>query len=347
MSPSEITLPENFDPDAAALSDSGIYGLPFDDEHAYVVVVPVPFEATTSYGGGTSKGPDAVLAASRQVDLFDHETGRPYARGIAMLDIPNDVARWNSEAQKDAARVIEHGGIVDERTAEAAARVNAISERMNGWVYEQTIALLHAGKMPVILGGDHSVPFGAIQAYAEHCPGLGILHLDAHADLRDAYEGFTWSHASIFHNVMSRIDGVSKLVQVGVRDLGQAERAMIDASDGRIVCFYDVDLAARKDEGTPFARLADEIVAPLPQNVYLSWDIDGLDPTLCPNTGTPVPGGLSWNEGIALLRALHRSGRRIVGFDLCEIAPGESEWDANVGARLLYKMIGFALMTQR
>lgn len=335
----------DFDPDAAAGSGSGIYGLPFTSEDAKVVVIPVPFEATTSYGGGTSNGPAAVLEASRQVDLFDHETGRPYAAGIAMLEIPSNVLRWSRDAKAIAKPVIENGGVTDDKTREAAAKVNEIGEDLNRWVYGQTSALLHAGRMPVVLGGDHSVPFGAIRAHAEADPGFGILHLDAHADLRDSYEGFTWSHASIFNNVMTKIDGVSRLVQVGVRDLGQAERRMIDESDGRIVTFYDADLAAKKEEGIPFARLADEIAAALPERVYLSWDIDGLDPTLCPGTGTPVPGGLSWNEAIGLLRALVRAKKRIIGLDLCEVSPGETEWDANVGARLLYKMIGFALLT--
>jgi agmatinase len=340
-------LPEDFDPDAAAGAESGIYGLPFAPEDSKVVIVPVPFEATTSYGGGTSDGPLAVFEASKQVDLFDQETGRPYAAGIAMLDVPKKVVRWNADAKKIAAPVIENGGAVDRKTRAAAAQVNEYGERVNEWVYEQTSALLAQDKIAVILGGDHSVPFGAIRAYAEKHPGLGILHLDAHADLRDAYEGFTWSHASIFNNVLRRIDGVGKLVQVGVRDLGQSERAMIDASNGRIVTFYDAELAARKEDGVPFARLADEIVAALPDDVYLSWDIDGLDPTLCPGTGTPVPGGLSWNEALGLLRAIRRANKRIVGLDLCEVSPGETEWDANVGARLLYKMIGFALLTQR
>ncbi|HEX6086408.1 MAG TPA: arginase family protein, partial [Thermoanaerobaculia bacterium] len=307
----------DFDPDAAAVGDTGIYGLPFTPEESHVVIVPVPFEATTSYGGGTSGGPAAVFEASKQVDLFDQETGRPYASGIAMLEVPRQIVDWNAEAKEIAASVIEHGGVVDDATRAAAARVNEYSERVNDWVYEQTRALLDAGRMPVILGGDHAVPFGAIRAYAEKYPGLGILHLDAHADLRDAYEGFTWSHASIFNNVMRRLDGVGKLVQVGVRDLGQAERAMIDDSQGRIVTFYDAEVAARKEEGVPFARIADEIVAALPPDIYLSWDIDGLDPTLCPGTGTPVPGGLSWNEAIGLLRAIKRSGKRIVGLDLC------------------------------
>jgi agmatinase len=340
-------LPQNFDPDAAAGAESGIYGLPFAPEDSKVIVLPVPYEATTSYGGGTSKGPAAVFEASKQVDLFDHETGRPYAAGIAMLDIPKKVARWNNDAKKLAATVIDKGGVVDRATRNAAAKVNEYGERVNEWVYEQTASLLAEDKFVATLGGDHSVPFGAIQAHAEKYPGLGILHLDAHADLRDAYEGFTWSHASIFNNVMRKLDGVGKLVQVGLRDLGQAERQMIDSSNGRIVAFYDAELAARKEEGTPFARIADEIVAALPNDVYLSWDIDGLDPTLCPGTGTPVPGGLSWNEAIGLLRAIQRSGKRIVGLDLCEVSPGETEWDANVGARLLYKMIGYALLTNQ
>ncbi|HSP33776.1 MAG TPA: agmatinase family protein [Thermoanaerobaculia bacterium] len=322
----------NFDPDAPAGEDSGIYGLPFTPDQSYVVIVPVPFEATTSYGGGTSKGPKAVLEASRQVDLFDRDTGRPYERGIAMLPVPKNIAKWNAAAKKLG------------RTKVKA--VNEISEQVNEWVYDTTRSLLRAGKMPVILGGDHSVPFGAHRAYVEKYPGMGILHLDAHADLREAYEGFTYSHASIFHNVMTRIRDVGRLVQVGVRDAGEAEHEFIERSKGRIVTFFDSDLAAAKEEGTPFATLADRIVNQLPNDVYLSWDIDGLDPTLCPGTGTPVPGGLSWNEAIGLLRALKRGGKRIVGLDLCEVAPGVTEWDANVGARLLYKMIGFALLTQ-
>jgi len=335
-----------FDPDAAALPGAGIYGLPFTPRESQVVVVPVPFEATTSYGGGTSGGPAAVLEASRQVDLHDHETGAPYRHGIAMLPIPATIHRWNREAMRYAAPVIEAGGVTNRSNAKAAAKVNAIGERVNGWVYETTASLLRDGKLPVILGGDHSVPFGAIRAYAERFPNIGILHLDAHADLRESYEGFTWSHASIFHNVMTRIENVRTLVQVGVRDLGRAENRMIEESNGRIVTFFDAGLAAQKERGIPFATIADEIVSCLPEDIYLSWDIDGLDPTLCPGTGTPVPGGLSWNEAIGLLRAVHRSGKRIVGLDLCEVSPGATEWDANVGARLLYKMIGFALLTQ-
>ena len=334
-----------FDPDAAAGEGSGIFGLPTLPEEAHVVIVPVPFEATTSYGGGTSEGPAAILEASKQVDLFDRDTGRPYQAGIAMLPLDQQIIDWNSEASELAIPVIEVGGAIDgnEELESNLARVNEIGDQLNEWVAWRVGELLDQEKMAVTLGGDHAVPFGAIRAHAERFPGMGILHLDAHADLREAYEGFTWSHASIFHNVMTKIDGVSKLVQVGVRDLSNREEEMITSSEGRIVTYFDSDLAIRRDDGIPFARTAYDIVADLPNDVYLSWDIDGLDPTLCPSTGTPVPGGLSWNDAIGLLRALVKSKKRIVGLDLCEVAPGADEWDANVGARLLYKMIGFAL----
>src|SRR5687768_13633765 len=135
-------LPRDFDPDAAAGEESGIYGLPFTPEHSRVVIVPVPFEATTSYGGGTSRGPEAVLDASKQVDLFDHETGQPYAAGIAMLDVPKDVLRWNREA-----KAIAH------KKRGSVAKVNAYGDRVNEWVYARTRALIDAGKMVVTLGG--------------------------------------------------------------------------------------------------------------------------------------------------------------------------------------------------
>lgn len=339
----------DFDPDAAAGEESGLFGLPFSVEESQVVVIPVPFEATTSYGGGTSGGPEAVLKASRQIDLYDQQTGRPYEYGIAMAPIPRKIVRWNRIARNLAEPIIEAGGVIDgsRRLRRDLERVNDFGRRLNRWVHDETRVHLERRKMPVILGGDHAVPFGAIQAYSEAYPGLGILHLDAHADLRNAYEGFDWSHASIFYNVYHQIKNVSKIVQVGVRDLGRAEKKMIDESNGRIVTFFDADMVEKKYRGVPFDEIADEIVAQLPQIVYLSWDIDGLDPTLCPGTGTPVPGGLSWHEAIALLRALIRHGKRIVGFDLCEVAEGDSEWDANVGARLLYKMIGFALLSQQ
>ncbi|HEY0881075.1 MAG TPA: agmatinase family protein [Archangium sp.] len=335
-----------FDPNAAASPDSGIFGLPFTPEEAKVVLVPVPFEATTSYGGGTANGPEMILEASKQVDLFDLDTGKPYEPGISMLPMPGDVREWNDAAKAIAAPIIESGGL--EANPDALKKVNEISAQMNAWVYETTKHWLAQGKIVGVVGGDHSVPFGAIKAYAEKFPNLGVLHLDAHADLRDAYEGFTWSHASIMFNVMQHVPGVKKLVQVGIRDFGEAEFEIIQNSNGRIHTFFDARLARARLDGMPWREQVDSIVQELPQHVYLSWDIDGLEPTLCPNTGTPVPGGLTFAQAVALLDGLVRAGKTIVGFDLNEVSDGGtgSEWDGNVGARLLYKMIGWTLVSQ-
>lgn len=338
-----------FDPSTSA-SGGGLFGLPSTPEDAQVVIVPVPWEATVSYGAGTADGPAAVLQASRQVDLLDRETGRPYQAGIAMLPIPDDVRAWSEEARRHAKPVIEAGGpgTGGQHTA-AIAAVDALGERMNAWVYEQSRRLIAAGKLVGVLGGDHSVPYGAIRAAAEAHPGMGVLHLDAHADLRDAYEGFRWSHASIFFNVRRDVPGVARIVQVGIRDYSDEEDALITSDPERLVTYFDPDLRRQLFEGETWKRITHRIAASLPREVYLSFDIDGLDPALCPHTGTPVLGGLSFPEVSALMRAVVETGRRIVGFDLCEVAPGPggSEWDGNVGARVLYKQIGYALMSRK
>ncbi|MBL8955469.1 MAG: agmatinase family protein [Myxococcaceae bacterium] len=331
-----------FDPNAAAAPDSGVFGLSVTPEDAAVVLIPVPFEATTSYGGGTADGPKAVLEASKQVDLFDLDTGKPYEAGIAMLEEDEEVRMWNDAGKNLAKPIIEAGGGGD------PAPVNVLSEKMNDWVYGHAKAWYARGKLVGVVGGDHSTPFGNIKACAEKYPGLGVLHLDAHADLRDAYEGFTWSHASIMFNVLQHVPQVKKLVQVGIRDFSEGEHAVITGSQGRCVTFFDAQLARARDAGESWREQVDRIVKELPAKVYLSWDIDGLEPTLCPHTGTPVPGGLTFNQAVSLLDGVVRAGKKIVGLDLNEVAPGPDgdEWDGNVGARLLYKMIGFALKSR-
>ncbi len=316
-----------------------------------MIVVPVPWEATVSYGSGAADGPAAVFAASVQIDLFDAEIGRPYERGIAMLPLEasDEVRAWSDQAQRAAAPVIAAGGPGDDPALHTAVeRVNGVSEQMNGWVRERVAQWMAKGRTVFLLGGDHSTPFGAIAAHADAYPGLGILHLDAHYDLRPAYEGFTWSHASIMRNVLDRVPGVERIVHVGVRDFAEEEHTASRA-EPRSTAFPDRLLRRRMQSGECWADIADAIVARLPEKVYLSFDIDGLDPVLCPGTGTPVPGGLSWDEIVSLMAAVVESGREIVGGDLVEVAPqdGDGEWNANVGARLLYKMLGFCLLSRK
>jgi len=339
-----------FDPDAAAAPGTGIFGLPECEDDARVVLIPVPYDATTSYRRGTAAGPAAILDGSMQVDLFDRRFGRVYERGICMLPESPKIRQLSRSAGLAAVPVIRAGGVpeggpVPPKLRKAITAVNAAGEKVNEWVYSQTARLLKNGKVPGVIGGEHSVPFGAIEAVADEFDQIGVLHIDAHMDLRREFEGFRWSHASIMHNVLTRIDGVRKLVQVGIRDFGEREMQMADEMGDRVKVFYDDAMAERMMSGTTWPQLCKAIVKELPEIVYVSFDIDGLDPSLCPHTGTPVPGGLSFNQAVVLLDTLRQSGKRVVAFDLVEVAPGPKyapEWDANVGARILYKLCGLA-----
>lgn len=342
--PVGIECMASFDPDGAAVPGSGIFGLPHREAQAAVVLVPVPFAATVSYGTGAEAGPEAILHASRQVDLYDLQFGRVYEAGIHLRPAGGFLAGLHASARQQAATVIERGGAG--RDDAAVRAVDDAGQRVNAWVREQAVSVLAAGRIPGVLGGDHSVPFGAIAAAAERHPGLGILHVDAHADLRVAYEGFQWSHASIMDNVLRAVPGVARIVQVGIRDFCEQELTAIHGSGGRVVTHFDREWQRRRFLGEPFDRLCREAVESLPREVWVSFDIDGLDPALCPHTGTPVPGGLQFAEAVHLLGTLAQSGRRIVGFDLVEVAPGDGEWDANVAARLLYAMCGAALRSR-
>ncbi len=335
------------DADEAPLPDAGLFGLPTTPDEARLVIVPVPWDATTSYRPGTSRGPAAIRTASHQLDLYDADLGEPWRAGIAMLDIPDEVARWNTSARVDAEKIIEVGGRIgtDKALADALARVNDAGAKLNRHVYEQVDRQLKAGKLVGVLGGDHSVPFGAIARMAESYDNFGILHVDAHCDLRDAYEGFEWSHASIMYNVIKKIPQVQRLVQVGIRDFAKREADAVAAANGRVVVHHDAALAERGFAGETWRETCDVILRDLPRHVYVSFDIDGLDPKLCPSTGTPVPGGLSFQQAAYLIKRIVETGHTIIGFDLNEVVPGPDgdEWDANVGARVLYKLCGWAL----
>jgi agmatinase len=330
-----------FDPDAAGQPGSGIFGLPHSRDQSTIVLLPVPFDATTSYGHGTASGPEAIYRASMQVDLYDRRLGRIYEKGIFLQEASDRIRALSTAARKFAETIIAKGG-PEGSDRGAIEAVDAAGDEVNAFTYEQTQQTLREGRTPGLIGGDHSTPFGAIRACAEHAGSLGILHVDAHMDFRDAYEGFAWSHASIMHNVLNRIPQVSKIVQVGIRDFGEGEMDFGCEQGKRVHTCYDDVWAERIASGTSFADLTREAVSQLPEKVYISFDIDALDPALCPHTGTPVPGGLSFNQAVLLLDALRQSGKTVVGFDLVEVCPGPEgdEWDANVGARMLYKLCG-------
>ena len=327
----------------------GIFGIASSEANSRVVIIPVPWEVTTSYGGGTAMGPECVLHASSQVDLFDLELGDAHTQGYHLLPIPKTLTELNADLRPKALALraeLEDSGHLSPAGQRNLTLINEACAAMSEWVHSQATRILAAGKIPAVLGGDHSSPEGNIRAVSEALScDLGILHVDAHADLREHYQGFERSHASIMNNVLRAPWKPAKLVQVGIRDFSEEEYALIEAND-RIQTFFDLRLKNALFDGETWSALCRKIVSALPQQVYVSFDIDGLSPEYCPHTGTPVPGGLSFDQANALLRILVESGRKIVGFDLNEVAPGEDEWDGNVGARMLFKLCGWAVKSQ-
>ena len=339
-----------FDPNSAGNPNNNIFGLPFSEDEARLIILPVPWEVSVSYGVGTARNTDRVFKASLQIDLFDRDSPNAWRQGYYMRPFDQKVLLKSDYLRKEAELYIDYistGEVVEDNQfmCKALKEVNEGGNFLNNWVYEQTKELLNKNKLVAILGGDHSVPLGFFKAQAEKHGDFAILQIDAHCDLRDAYEGFKYSHASIMHNALNEIPQLKRLVQVGIRDFSDGELEYITNSNGRIVTFFDRDIKERMFEGDTWKNIVGEIINTLPQNVHLSFDIDGLDPKLCPNTGTPVAGGFETEQVFYLLRKLIQSGRRLIGFDLNEVGVGENDWDANVGARVLYKLCNLLVLS--
>lgn len=338
----------DFDPDGVGVNNGNYFGFPYTEENSALVLLSVPWDVTASFGGGSSAAPDAIIEVSTQLDFFDPVAPNAWKKGISTIGIDYSIQDRSARLRNDAKKVIENlenGGIMFEEylMPRKVERINNASRELNEQVYDASRQRLCEGKLVGLVGGDHSTPFGLIKAVAEKEERVGILHLDAHCDLRESYEGFLYSHASIMYNVLNDIPQVENIVQVGVRDFSAAEYALATSSP-KITLYDDHSLSERKFGGESWKKICSEIVSNLPKKVYVSFDIDALSIENCPSTGTPVPGGLTFNEAVYLLNAVAESGRRIVGFDLCEVAPGrEGKWDAIVGARVLFKLCGITL----
>lgn len=331
---------QEYNPSGIGQINGNLFALPFDYESANLIIFGIPWEVTVSYGAGTANGPQRVLDASPQLDLFDFDNPDGWKQGIFMVEIPQDILEKNEYYRILAAKIIERleqGKPLTDTPdlTPVLAEINQACQQVNQWLFEQSKQAIENGKRVAVIGGDHSSPLGYFQALAASYANYGILHIDAHADLRDAYEGFEFSHASIMFNAM-KLPQISKLVQVGLRDICHDEVQMIDQSHGRIVAYYDPAMKQKLYSGTTWMDLCREIISHLPEYVYISFDVDGLDPKYCSSTGTPVPGGLELEQAFYLFRELINSGRKIIGFDLCEV--GDAEWDGNVGARIVYKL---------
>lgn len=337
---------DSFDCNAPGISGK-LFGLPFTPETAELVIIPVPWEVTVSYHAGTAKGPQAIMDASAQVDLSMREIPDAWKLGIAQLPFPQDLydesARMRELSLKHI-RAVELGEKVEAGNP-IVVKINEASENLNIYVKSTTQKWLKQNKLVGLVGGDHSTPLGFLRALSERHDRFGILQIDAHADLRKNYEGFTYSHASIMFNAL-KLPSVGRLVQVGIRDYCDEELAVIDRSMGRVKTYFDQQLKDMMFEGQSWSSICDQIIQDLPEYVYISFDIDGLNPKLCPSTGTPVPGGLEFEQVIHLIKKLVKANKKMIGFDLNEVAPGHDDWDANVGARLLYQLCNWMAVSQ-
>jgi agmatinase len=264
-------------------------------EAARFHVLPVPYEKTVSYGGGTAKGPAAIIAASGQLERWDGASD-PGAAGIYT---------WPA---------IDCRGKPEKVIASIAAAVARI---------------LRFGKIPVVLGGEHTVTWGVIRGYLDaNVRDFGVVQIDAHADLRDRYEGDPLSHASVMRRV---VEAGVPLFQLGNRAYSQEER---EARERYGVRYIDADrLVPQRVDSI-------ELPADFPPKVFFTLDVDGIDPSVLPATGTPVPGGLGWYQTLGLFESVARQ-RRIIGFDLLEFAPirGFHAFDF-AAAQLVYKLMG-------
>lgn len=275
-----------------------------DFERARVVVVPVPFDGTTCYRPGTREGPQAIIDASRNLELYDVELRRsPYTVGI--------------------------------HTLRAVEIVNGDAEAMVERVDRATGHLIEAGKWVLTLGGDHLVAIGAIRAHARRFANLSVLQFDAHADLRDAYEGARCSAATVMRRTLEVCPSIA---QVGIRSLSEPEAQLVAERHIPQILAADIHeqvAAGRRD-------WIEQTLAALGEDVYITFDIDCFDPSLVPGTGTPEPGGLGWYDVMALLTEVAHQ-RRIIGADVVELSPLlEGHVSPVVAAKLAYKLIGLA-----
>jgi agmatinase len=263
-----------------------------EEEAARIVVLPVPYDETSTWMKGADRGPQAIIDASANMELFDIETGSEvFRRGIFT-----------------AAAVTA--------TASPQAMVDAVRARVGGY--------LDQDKFVVVIGGEHSVSVGSIQAHAARQPGMAVLQLDAHADLREEYEGSRFNHAC----VMARVREICPVVQVGIRSMDRSEQPNL--TSGSI--FWAHDIAATPD-------WIEAVLARLPATCYVTIDLDVFDPAIMPSTGTPEPGGLFWYDVTRLLQALNRRSR-VVGFDVVELCPSEANRAPDfLAAKLIYRFL--------
>ncbi len=337
----------DFDPSAVGNTSNNIFGLPFDVSESRLVFIPVPWDVTTSNLCGTSGGPHAIFQNSFQIDLYDPVVPNAWKRGMAMENIDPAMVNRNKELRRQAKKVIRflESGRIPEENRDIKELLNIVNQACNALILDlemRCLQYLENGQLPFLVGGDHSISTGLIRALAKQDDNFGILQIDAHADMRKTYQGFSHSHASVMDQALET-EGISQIVQVGIRELCNEEVKAISHHHKKVKTFFDHDLHQRLYEGEVWAEICHDIVDKLPDNIYISFDVDGLEPSYCPGTGTPVPGGLSFNMAFCLLETAFNAGKRFIGGDLVETGP--TPMDGIISSRILYRLAGMVIQS--
>ncbi len=332
-------MQKGYDPSKVGVTTNNIFGLPFTSANSLLVFIPVPWDVTTSSFVGTSKGPENILRASYQIDLFAPAAADAWQHGIAMEEIDAALMARNNNLRREAEAYIEFleaGGDpkTDNNMMLKLKHINKVCESVTAEIKEKSRSCLNRKQIPFLVGGDHSISSGQIEALAEKT-NFGILQIDAHADLRNNYMGFTRSHASVMHRAM-HTQGVQTIVQVGIREICPEEQTVIDQNPKKIKTFFDHKLQHDLFNGKKWVDICNQVVEELPDKVYITFDVDGLEPACCPGTGTPVPGGLSYNQAVYLIEKVIQGNKQIIGADLVETGP--TKMDGIVSSRLLFQM---------
>ena len=324
------------------VGDGGYYfGDKTSPKDADVVIVSAPWSVTSDFGRGATYTPDAVIDASAESGLYDANSGISAEGRVATVEIDYNIQELSEHLGREAERVAHHtsadDSVVGEYVARKVAHVNEGFAEMQTTVYKQVKCWASKGKRIAVIGGDHSVAFGAVKALSEQDEEVGGLFIDAHADFSRDGEIFNYSHRSVARNIVEEIPAVG-LVEVGVRDIKEIEAKELNSND-KVKLFLAEKIAARRFGGESWGDICREIVGLLPQKVYVSLDIDALKIEFCNNTNAPVPGGMTFDEVVYLVNSVVESGREIVGFDISEVVSSiDNKMDAIVGARLLAKM---------
>lgn len=340
----------NLDLNTIEKQSSNIFGLPSTEQDAQLIILPVPWEVTVSCGSGTSRSPEHIFKASMDIDPFDPDVANCGHNGFFMREPERKILMKSDYLRKEAELYINftsQGRDINQNRFmnKSLKEINAGNKMMNTWVYDQTKELLDKNKLVALLGGDHSTPLGYYRALGEKYDSFGILQIDAHCDLEESYEDFQYSYASVMYNALEEIKQIEKLVQAGIRDFSKEEWNYINQNSQRVRTYFDSHIKERLIEGETWKKIAEEIVNQLPQRVYISFDVAGLDPKLCPHTGAPVFGGFQAEQVIYLFKKVIESGRKLIGFDLVETGVGEGNYDAKVSAKLLWKMCNFLIQS--